>query len=96
MLFKFFMFKSSEGEKQGGGTGSFININILICEGGRESLSSLAAFKSCCGAFFSLSVPLALFSLLSFSAILVTGFLIFGIFSRCSVTDRLTDCYILL
>lgn len=61
-LFKFFMFKSSEGEKRGGGgTGSFLNINILICEGGRESLSSLAAFKSCCGALLPLSVSLALF-----------------------------------
>lgn len=58
VLFKFFMFKWSEGEKRAV-TGSFININIL-CEGGREDLSSLAAFKPCCGAFLSLFLFLML------------------------------------
>lgn len=52
-LFKFFMFKSSGGE------GGFININILICEGGREDRSGLAAFNPCCESF-------SLFLLLSF------------------------------
>lgn len=33
-LFKFFMFKSTEGENRGGETGSLININIVLCEGG--------------------------------------------------------------
>lgn len=43
------------GEKtEGGKTGSLININIIICEGGREDLSGLAAFNPCCGAFLSL------------------------------------------
>lgn len=61
VLFKFFMFKWSEGGKRAI-TGSFININILRCEGGREDLSGLAAFKPCCGAFLSLF----LFLMLSF------------------------------
>lgn len=73
-LFKFFMFKSSEGENRGreeGGTGSFININILICAGGREDLSDLAAFNSCCGAVFSLLFS-AVLSVSSGSAVTAT------------------------
>lgn len=62
VLFKFFMFKWSEGEKREK-TGSFININILLCEGGREDLSGLAAFIPCCGALLTqfLSLSLAFF-----------------------------------
>lgn len=41
------------GKNRGGGAGSFININILICEGGKEELSGLAAFKPCFGAFLA-------------------------------------------
>lgn len=61
VLFKFFMFKWSEGGKRAI-TGSFININILLCEGGRVDLSGVAPFKPCCGAFLSLF----LFLMLSF------------------------------
>lgn len=61
-------------------TGSFININILLCEGGREDLSGLAPFKPGCGAFLSLF----LFLMLSFfpSILLCTFSLAFilGIF----------------
>lgn len=58
VLFKFFMFKWSEGEKRAK-TGSFININIPVCERGREDLSGFAAFKPCCRAL----LPLFLFLL---------------------------------
>lgn len=43
VLFKFFMFKSTEG-KQRRGAGSLININIIMCGGGKEDLSGLLAF----------------------------------------------------
>lgn len=70
VLFKFFMFKWSEGEKRAK-TGSFININILMCEGGREDLSDLASFKPSCGAF----LLLFLFLLLSFfPSVLLSNF----------------------
>ena len=93
-LFKFFMFESSEGEKQRGGeTGSFININILICEGGREDLSGSAAFNPCCGAFLSLSFcfSCSLSFLLSFSAISVKLLFSFSEYCQlCSDTQTLT------
>lgn len=68
------------GKTEGGKTGSLININILMCEGGREDLSGLAAFIPCCGAFLSLfpSLSCSLSSLPSFSSISVTGIFSFS------------------
>lgn len=77
-LFKFFMFKSSEGKKQRGGkTGSLININILMCERGREDLSGLAAFNPCWGAFLSFCLSCSLFLQMSSFTVLLTDVFIF-------------------